>query len=310
MVEFALRRHGVSPVFGPSMVASFLVGAQARTVMCPTVLSVWKGAGWAKLNLNLAEWPGPESPHRYFQEFTPFFLSGDPISFSEMMRLNISARPAALISTAVAMSGGLKKKLAAKYGCPVIEWYSLTETGQIGYACPRAAGYHVLPHDLFVEAVDSQGRPVPAGARGEITVTGGRNPFLLLLRYRTGDWGRLDFSKCRCGDPAPRIVDLEGRAPVLFRATNGAVINAVDLSRVLRQFPFVQHEFTQHRDLTCELIARLVQGGEPDKAAIAQALRGLLGPDLKLTIRFDAKLGNRESCDKVVPYKSDLLLED
>ena len=169
-------------------------------------------------------------------------------------------RPRAMISTAVAMSAGLRDRLAAHFGCPVIDWYSLTETGPIGYACPRGPGYHVLPADLHVEAIDDQGIPVAPGQRGEITVTGGRNPYLPLLRYRTGDWGRLELAACACGDTSPRILDLEGREPVLFRAAGGELVNPVDLSRVLRAFPFVQHELRQRADRSCELVYRPVAG--------------------------------------------------
>jgi phenylacetate-CoA ligase len=288
-----------------------LVCAQAETVAYPTVLSFWNGAGFAKVNINPSEWPSPESPHRFFRDFPPFFLTGDPISFSEMMKMKIPVKPAALVTTAVALSAGLKKRLEKTYQCPVIDWYSLTETGPIGYACPEGHGYHVLPHDLYVEAVDGDGRPVKEGDRGEIAVTGGRNPFLPLLRYRTGDWGRLDFGRCPCGDPMPRILDLEGRAPVLFRAPGGAIINPVDVSRVLREFPLVQHEFRQNADLSCELEVRPVGGRDSiHKEKMVRELRKLFGPGLKVKIRVKLRLGDRLRGGKAIPYRSDLLLEE
>jgi len=288
-----------------------LVCAQAQTVAYPTVLSFWNGAGFAKININPSEWPTPASPHRYFKEFSPFFLTGDPISFSEMMKMKIPVKPAALVTTAVALSTGLKKRLEKTYRCPVIDWYSLTETGPIGYACPKGHGYHVLPHDLYVEAVDEEGRQVKAGKRGEITVTGGRNPFLPLLRYRTGDWGRLNFGRCPCGDPMPRILDLEGRAPVLFRAPGGSIVNPVDVSRVLRQFPLVQHEFRQKADLSCELEVRPIAGPDSvDSGKVIRELKNLFGPELKVKVRIKPRLGDRRRGGKTTPYQSDLLLEE
>lgn len=311
MLEFALRRHGKRPRFTDRQVACFLVGAQARTVTYPTVLSAWNGAGFAKLNLTAADWNGPGSAGRYFADLAPWFLTGDPVSFAEMLRAGITHFPAALVTTAVAMSAALKKRLEKAYRCPVIDWYSLTETGPLGYACPRGHGYHLLPHDVYLEALDPGGRSVPPGRRGEIAVTGGRNPFLPLLRYRTGDWGRLDFGRCPCGDPMPRLLDLEGRAPVVFRASDGSAVNPVDLSRVLREFPFVQHEFVQRKDRSCELIARPIPGApRPKPAEIQEALRGLMGPRAAVSVKFDAKLGSRAEGRKIEPYRSELLLED
>jgi phenylacetate-CoA ligase len=311
MVEFALRRYGVTPQFRSGMVAGFLIGAQIRTVTCPSVLAAWNGAGFAKLNLNASEWPSPESPHRYFETFQPFFLSGDPISFSHLLKLAIHVQPAAMISTAVAMSASLKERLSSRYKCPVIDWYSLTETGPIGYACPEGNGYHVLPHDLYVETLGADGAPTPEGNRGEITVTGGRNPFLPLLRYRTGDWGRIDHGECPCGDPTPRIVELEGRQPVILRSATGAVVNTVDVSRVLREFPLVQHEFVQKADRSCELSVRPIDADHPpDTSQLQRALQQLLGADTPIVVRIDASLGNRGGTDKRLPYRSEFLLED
>jgi phenylacetate-CoA ligase len=294
--------------FDVSTVACFLVGAQARTVTYPTVLSAWNGAGFAKLNLRAGDWPREESAQRYFEDLAPRLLTGDPISFAEMMRLNIACRPKALISTAVAMSQTLREKLRRAFGCPVIDWYSLTETGPIGYLCPQGEAYHLLPHDVHVEAVRPDGSAAAPGERGEITVSGGRNPFLPLLRYRTGDYGSLEFSPCPCGDPMPRIQQLEGRAPVLFRAADGSTVNPVDLSRILREFPFVQHELRQHADRSCELVARPMVGPLPDVAIVANALRDVLG-HIPIEVRFDARLGDRQD-GKVIPYQSELLLED
>ena len=311
MLTFVLRKYGIRPRFEPGRVACMLICAQAETVAYPTVLSFWGGAGFAKININPSEWPTPESPHRFFREFSPFFLTGDPISFSEMMKMKIPVKPAALVTTAVALSAGLKRRLEKTYRCPVIDWYSLTETGPIGYACPKGHGYHVLPHDLYVEAVDGKGRQVREGERGEITVTGGRNPFLPLLRYRTGDWGRLEHGRCSCGDPMPRILDLEGRAPVLFRSPGGAIVNPVDVSRVLREFPLVQHEFRQKGDLSCELEARPIGGPDSiDKEKMIRGLRNLFGPELKVKVRINPRLGNRCRGGKTIPYRSDLLLEE
>lgn len=310
LIEFALEQYDLRLDFAPDQVACFLIGAQANTVTYPTVLSAWNGAGFAKLNLSAHEWPEEESPHRYFESFPPRFLTGDPISYAEMLRLDIPARPMALISTAVAMSLGLKKRLEKRYGCPVIDWYSLTETGPIGYACPETDGYHILPHDVYVESLDAEGRSVPSETRGEIAVTGGRNPYLPLLRYRTGDWGRLDHNPCACGDPMPRILDLEGRAPVVFRAANGSIVNPVDISRLLRGFPLIQHQFHQGSDRRCRLVARPLHDAHPTLARnIEKALRGLFGGDIPIQVEFDTDLGRRPT-EKILPYRSELLLED
>jgi phenylacetate-CoA ligase len=308
LLEFALARHGARPEFTPETVACFLVGAQIRTYTYAAVLYNWAGAGFAKLNIRQTEWPNEGSQARYFKDLEPQFLTGDPISFTEMMRLDLPARPLALVTTSVALSPQLKQRLGERYRAPVIDWYSLVETGPIGYGCPLGHGYHLLPHDLYAEVLRPDGTPAPPGQRGEIAVTGGRNVFAPLFRYRTGDFGCMDHGSCPCGDPMPRFVDLEGRVPILLRSGDGTPVSTVDISRLLREFPLLLHEFSQRADLSCELVARPLPGTVPDAGQIEQALRRVLGT-VPLQVRFDATLGDRQE-GKAVPYRSELLLED
>lgn len=311
LISFALARYGLDGVFSDRETACFLVGAQRHTVTYPTVLAAWGGAGFAKINLQQTEWPEEESPHRYFETFAPRILTGDPLSFAEMMHRGIAVQPAALVTTSVALGAALKERLESFFQAPVIDWYSLTETGPMGYGCPRGDGYHLLPHDLYVEALDEQGHQVAAGQRGEITVTGGRNPYLPLLRYRTGDWGAIDHTPCPCGDPAPRLTELEGRKPVLLYAADGRVVNPLEISRILRQYPLVQHEFFQRSDRSCTLRLRPIPGsGEGFAvAALHQELAQLLGA-LPLKVELDPQLGSRPGDGKVVPYRSAHRLEE
>ena len=306
LMEFALRRHGVSLAFGPERVGAVNLGAQeAHTVVFATTFAVWSQAGFAKVNLHPAEWRSREDARRFFGDLEPQLLTGDPVGFAELLAWDVPGRPAALVSTAVTLGPALAERLRARFRCPVIDWYSTTETGPIAYSCPLGHGLHVLPPDLFVEAVDEDGLPVRSGRTGELVVTGGHNPFVPLLRYRTGDWGRLDAAPCPCGDSAPRIVDFEGRRPVLFRSAAGGVVNAVDVGRVLRQFPVLQHEVVQRADGSCDVALRFLPGAFAKAETIAERLRGLLGEAVPVRVREDPELGTRLRGGKVQPYRSE-----
>jgi hypothetical protein len=93
-----------------------------------------------------------------------------------------------------------------------------------------------------------------------------------------------------------------------LRAGDGTPVTAVDLSRLLREFPLLLHEFTQHADHSCELVVRPLPDAEADEEAIRRALEGVLG-DVPLAIRTDRALGERAE-GKTVAYRSELMLED
>lgn len=304
LLEWALSRWQALPQFSPDRVACFLVGAQIRTYTYAAVLSAWQGAGFAKLNIRATEWPRPDSQRRYFADLAPAFLTGDPISFAEMLRMDLPARPTALLTTSVAMSPALRQRLQTHYQAPVIDWYSLVETGPIAYGCPLGHSYHLLSPDLHAEVLLPDGAAAAPGERGEIAVSGGRNMFFPLLRYRTGDYGLMDYDPCPCGDPMPRFLELEGRRPILLRSSDGTPVSTVDLSRLLREFPLLLHEFVQHADLACELVVRPLPKAAVELGEIERALRRVLG-DVRLDIRLDPELGDRTE-GKAAPYRSEL----
>jgi phenylacetate-CoA ligase len=308
LVEFALARHGIRPEFTPDRVACFCVSARAVTIVFANVFSVWNQAGFAKVNFHPSHWPDRESARRFFQELAPIFVTGDPVGFAEMLRWEIPARPAALISTAVTLPAGLKQRLEEHYGCPVIDWYSVTETGPLAYACPRG-DLHLLSNDYYLEALDGDGFPVAPGRCGELAFTGGRNPFLPLLRYRTGDYGRLEYGPCPCGDSSPRLLNLQGRPPVFFRSADGGVVNQVDIGRVLRELLFIQHEFMQRADGSCRLRIRPAPGGHLEPDRIRSLLRPLFGAETVIEVIIDEELGLEAPSGKVIPYRSELSWE-
>lgn len=303
LVERALGWHGAAVLQGPQSIACMNLHAQAHLWVYPSLFSVWDQTGFARLNLNAHAWPGGlEAAQRFIEALSPGFLCGDPRSFSELLRLDCRTRHAALLSTAVALAPALRAALEARFGCPVLDWYSTTETGPIACSKPGAKGLALLSPDLYVEVVGAEGLPVPEGARGEIAVSGGRNPFLPLLRYRTGDFARLVFA-----EGEPRLLELEGRPPVAFRAADGSPVNSVDVGRALRQsFAVVQHAFVQRADGSCEAVLRPAYGAPLDPAAVARELQALFGQATRVEVRIDAALGLER---KAVPYRSELSME-
>jgi phenylacetate-coenzyme A ligase PaaK-like adenylate-forming protein len=263
--------------------------ARRDTFVFPTVFAVWRGAGFVKENLDEGAWPGGRAAARRFAKAWPApVASGDPIAFEEAMAWELPLATRAFVSTSFRMDAALAARLERTYGARVIDWYSLTETGPIAASVPGEPGHEVLSHDVFVEALSDDGTRVADGAIGELAVTCGRNPLLPLVRYRTGDHGRVVRAARQDGTVAARILDLDGRRPVVYRDADGRPVASVDLTRALRAAAvFAHHEIAQATDGALSIRVREAPGFAVDAAALDEAVRAVLGPSVAATVEVE-----------------------
>lgn len=279
---------------------------QRETYIFATTMSGWGGAVFAKLNFEPHDWAGgAASRDRFLRDFAPAFVASEPLALAESLRLEIPLRPTVVVSSAVSLRPELGDQLRAAWGCVVIDLYSTTETGPIAATVPGLPGHVVLLPDLFVEVLGPRGERLPDGVRGELTVTGGRNRYLPLVRYRTGDYGRLGTVTLSDGRPARTILDLEGRPSVAFRAVDGGRVSSVDIARRIRPLaPFVQHALHQRADSSIELRLRPLPNIPIAREDFEHTLRDLFGRTANVTVLVDDKLGSAGG--KVLAWRSDL----
>ena len=288
----ALRRAGVELTHGRGKVGVVLVGWQRRCFTYVSVTPTMDESGLAKINLHPSDWRDPTDRATYLDALAPEIYAGDPISFAELAVLPLRTRPRALLSTSMTLTPGMRRRLEDRFGCPVLDLYSLNEAGPVAVADEAAGGHVLLQHRMYVEILDAAGRPAPPDERGEVTLTGGFNFCLPLLRYRTGDYAAL-----RLGGAEPVLVALEGRPPVRFRSAHGEWLNNIEVTHALA--PLAIAQFTLHQKADGALDLRL--RGASDEDEIRGALRALFGDAQQLEItRFDDDDG------KVVQYTSAL----
>lgn len=297
LIQYALERHGVKRQYGSGTVAAIQICSQKKTITYHTVHSYLDGAGFAKINLASENWKSPASPGIYISEMRPVFLSGDPFSFMEYMRLGITYKPEAVLTTALHLEKALRLKMEEYFSCPVVDMYSLNETGPLAYSCPEdPSRFHILPHDIFAEIISSDGRQLPEGEPGSIAVSGGRNPYLPLLRYVTGDTASIDYGACGCGEKTPSLRGLQGRQMVLFRSPSGIRINSIDAARIIREYPVYAFSFVQRKDYSCHLSLSAGNGMTLNRIKHLQSrLEMLFNSEIKIFIDRDLKLDDRKN---------------
>jgi phenylacetate-CoA ligase len=285
----ALARFGITPGHGSGQVGVVLLGFQQRCFTYVSVTPTMDESGLAKINLHPNDWRDPADRATWLDALAPEIIAGDPVSLAAYLTLPITRPPRAILSVSMMLLPGLRAQLEQRFGCPVLDIYSLNEVGPVGVFDATAGGHVLLQERLYVEIVDGAGMPVAPGERGEVTVTGGFNFCLPLLRYRTGDYASLSSS---AGEPV--LIGLAGRQPLRFLA-QGAWLNNVDITHALKDCAIPQFRLHQHADG----MVTLHMAAGPAAVQARAALASLFGAGRVTLAPLDC-------ADKALQYSSDL----
>ncbi|MCB2227726.1 MAG: AMP-binding protein [Desulfarculaceae bacterium] len=133
----------------------------------------------------------------------------------------------------------LARRVHEAWGCEVFEHYGMTESGLGGgVECAAHQGYHLRGADLYYEVIDpDSGEALPPGEEGELVLTTLTREAMPLLRYRTGDLGRLLDEPCPCGGFTPRLARVPGRLGNVLDLGNGARLPLWRLDEALFALP-------------------------------------------------------------------------
>jgi len=129
--------------------------------------------------------------------------------------------------------------LSELWQCQVFSHYGTVETGLGGgVECEARNGCHLREADLFFEVICSRtGAVLPPGEYGEIVFTTLNRQAMPLIRYRTGDYGRLLTGSCPCGSNIRRLDQVRGRINQVRELENGCNLSMADLDETLLPVP-------------------------------------------------------------------------
>lgn len=152
----------------------------------------------------------------------PHTIVGVPSQMRKLALLTPALRPQNILLTADYIADAAKKTITKMWHCAIFEHYGLTESGYGGAVeCPAHDGMHIRHDELVLEVIEPNGtRPVAEGQWGEIVLTTLRREAMPLIRYRTGDMGRLIRRPCACGSELPRLDRIRGRLSEIAREVN------------------------------------------------------------------------------------------
>jgi phenylacetate-CoA ligase len=134
-----------------------------------------------------------------------------------------------------AMSPDVRRRLQERLRIQAYTVYGVNEMVEPGMAaeCQEKSGLHLAADHFYPEIVDPDTcQPLAAGQQGELVVTTLTNEGYPLIRFRTGDITRLDFSPCPCGRTGVRMAPPLSRSDDLFMV-RGISIHPEQVKRLL-----------------------------------------------------------------------------
>lgn len=182
----------------------------------------------------------PEVAARTLARLRPDTLVGFPVQIlaiarmAEFLGLSLGKIRSVLLSSDY-VPQSLCTELHALLGCEIFTHYGTTETGLGGGVdCLAHNGSHLREADLLFEIIDPQtATPVDNGQWGEIVFTTLRRTGMPLIRYRTGDLGRILPGPCACGSSIRRLDQVRGRINQMRSLRSGARLGLHQLDEAL-----------------------------------------------------------------------------
>jgi phenylacetate-CoA ligase len=109
----------------------------------------------------------------------------------------------------------MRREIEQRLGIIATDNYGLSEVMGPGIAgeCLYRCGMHIFEDHFIAEIIDPEtGEVLPPGATGELVLTSITKEAFPMLRYRTRDITRLDYTPCACGRTHVRMKKTMGRS--------------------------------------------------------------------------------------------------
>jgi phenylacetate-CoA ligase len=157
------------------------------------------------------------------QRYRIEYLLGYPSALEALAEAALrSGRPDIPLRVVIANAEPLfpwqREKIESAFGCAVRETYGMSEIVAAASECERGA-LHLWPEVGYIEFTPD----------GELIATSLLDADMPLVRYRTGDRGRLAVSSgCSCGRTLPVLASIEGRMDDVLVTPDGRQVGRLD----------------------------------------------------------------------------------
>lgn len=211
-------------------------------------------------------------------------------------------KPRILITSAELLDSGTRQLITKAFAVEPIDFYGSMEVGWIAWQCQERGAYHVNSDCVIVECL-RDGEPVGPGEDGEFVITNLHSDAAPLIRYATGDTGRLTDEKCSCGRTLPLLAVLSGRMADYFVLPDGKRLSPYAVTSVLRDVPGMRRfQVVQEAELAIKVNVQATPQA-PDAETVRKAVQRALSPAVSVDVEYMESLP-REASGKFKIVKS------
>lgn len=197
--------------------------------------------------------------------------------------------PEAIWVTSSPLSEKQRELIEAAFDAPVYDQYGSCERAHISAQCRERGGLHIHHDSVCVEIVDHEARPVPTGTHGKILLTDLDNRVFPLIRYDSGDEGRLLPDPCPCGLTLPMMDKVAGRVSDNLTLPDGTVLAGAYLTTIFDDTPDAVLQFqvrqAADRSISVHFVENAARSESGSEIAMVEArLRERIGGQVPLTM--------------------------
>jgi phenylacetate-coenzyme A ligase PaaK-like adenylate-forming protein len=140
-------------------------------------------------------------------------------------------RPRWAICRGEMLTREVRSLLEKVFECPVANFYSSVEIGNMAWDCRDRPGIHHVNTDACVlELLNGTDNPVSPGEEGRVVLTNLYNRTMPLIRYDIGDhatWENPAPHRCSCGAFTPTLSSIDGRTDDYIFLPDGRRVSPV-----------------------------------------------------------------------------------
>ncbi len=128
-----------------------------------------------------------------------------------------------------------RREIESRLHITATDTYGLTEVFGPGVAweCPVKNGLHIAEDHFIPEVIDPVTQaPLPPGSEGELVITTISKEAFPLIRFRTGDLTKIDYTPCDCGRTHCRISRIFKRSDDVL-IVRGTSVSPEQIERIL-----------------------------------------------------------------------------